>query len=175
MICTSVNGLQQYQLTCANFTANCCTSTKAGIVFKCIIMRSTKSSLSLFGTLKSKYMFFIISFFHCFIREVRWPSGTGLGKNWAPKMLWARILFREFLANIFLSIVHLFLVNIFALINKYCCLAEWKLNTSVRCRQVTVVKITAWQMYWTWFTSLCHTRLSGVKSTSGVQLGLEHV
>ena len=75
------------QLTCVNFTANCCTSTKAGIVFKCIIMRSTKSSLSLFGTLKSKYMFFIISFFHCFVREVRWPSGTGLGIKRAPNML----------------------------------------------------------------------------------------
>ena len=97
-----------------NFTANCCTSTKAGIVFKCIIMRSTKSSLSLFGTLKSKYLFFMISIFHYFIREVRWPSGTGLGKNWAPKMLWARILFREFLANIFS-------VDCTSISRKYCC------------------------------------------------------
>ena len=77
-------------------------------------MRSTKSSLSLFGTLKSKYMFFILSFFHCFIREVRCPSGTGLGKNWAPKMLWARILFREHLANIFS-------VNCTSISRKYCC------------------------------------------------------
>ena len=99
-----------------------------------------------------------------------------------------RILSKNFVLFLIMSSVQLKFINVAAVNCQYCCSNQQKLllypanvpsdcnlSTSVRCMQVEVVKNTILQMYYTRFTSLSYTWLSEVQTTTGIQLGLEHL